>query len=213
MRFATFLVLPIILTACGGAGDSAVANSVASAGAAEAGAFSELVSLDGDFVWTPDYAASAVTFSAEQEGSIFEGRFDSFRAAIRLNPDNLGDAEIHAIIDMASVDAGDDDRNSSLPTNDWFRTRSFPTATFRSSAVSERPDGTYEAAGELTIKGVSRPVTLPFELEIDGNMASASGSISLDRTDFNVGEGAYADDAWIGYTVDVSVTVTASRQD
>ncbi len=212
MRLAALLVLPFFLTACGGAGDSAVAGvETGTTATGEAGAFAALPFLEGEFVWATDYASSSVTFSAEQEGQSFEGRFESFRAAIRLNPADISDAEIHAIIDMASVDAGDADRNSSLPTSDWFKTRSFPTATFRSAQVRQISEGRYEATGELTIKGISQPVSLPFDLMIEGNTATASGSLELDRTDFNVGEGAYADDAWIGYPVSVSVKISASR--
>ncbi|MCI5047993.1 MAG: YceI family protein [Aquisalinus sp.] len=212
MRLTALLALPFFLTACGGASDSAVAGSEAgSAVASVAGPFSALPALAGDFVWVPDYENSSVVFSAEQEGKSFEGRFDSFKAAIRLNPADLSDAEIHAIIDVASVDAGDADRNSSLPTSDWFKVRSFPTATFVSEDVRQVSEGKYEAVGELTIKGISRPVTLPFDLSVEGNQAMATGSIELNRTDYNVGEGAYAGDAWIGYPVSVSVTITATR--
>ncbi|MCI5044049.1 MAG: YceI family protein [Aquisalinus sp.] len=212
MRLTAFLALPFFLTACSGAGDSAVASAEAGpAIESEAGAFTELSVLTGEFVWSPDYESSSVVFSAEQEGKSFEGRFDSFKAAIRLNPTDLSDAEIHAIIDMVSVDAGDADRNSSLPTSDWFKIRTFPTATFTSTDVRQVSEGKFEAVGDLTIKGVSQPVILPFDLSIDGNQAVATGSLQLNRTDFNVGEGAYADDAWIGYPVSVTVTITASR--
>ncbi|MBT8472986.1 MAG: YceI family protein [Marinicaulis sp.] len=162
--------------------------------------------------WAIDYGASSVTFRGIQEGSEFEGRFNRFDIAVVLDPEDLSGASITATIDMSSVDAGNDDRNQSLPTKDWFKTKEFPSAIFTSSEVSNIEGDNYEAAGTLTIKGISQPMTLPFTLDVEGNVANAVGSVRLNRTDFNVGEGAFAEDKWVGYFVDVTVTVAATSQ-
>jgi len=166
---------------------------------------------ESNHVWTTDYEKSSVIFRAVQEGKEFEGRFEKFEIAIQLNPDDTSDAKIHAIIDLASVEAGDADRNKSLPTRDWFKTKSFPTAEFVSTEITNEGDGDYIALGSLTIKGVSNVISLPFNLSIEGDIATASGAATLNRTDYKIGEGAFADDKWVGYDVGVTINVVAAR--
>jgi len=168
-------------------------------------------SMPGDDAWTLDPAASSITFTAEQQGDEFTGRFDSFSADIRLDPEDLSTAMISASIDMTSVDAGATDRNDALPTNDWFAVKKFPEATFVSDEITSLGDDRYQAIGTLTIKDVSQPATLPFTLMIDGDMAKASGTLELTRTDYNVGTGAYKDGKWVGLPVLVMIDITATR--
>jgi polyisoprenoid-binding protein YceI len=73
------------------------------------------------------------------------------------------------------------------------------------------PDGeTFIAQGTLTIKGTSVPVTLPFTLDLDGNTATMSGNLSLNRMDFGVGQ-SMNDETSLGFGVDVSINLTASK--
>ncbi len=201
-----------VLVACGGADEpSAGALAADASGAESASETDELPQLTGDDVWIVDVENSSVTFEGVQEGALFDGRFNRFDAAIRLNPDDPAGAEIHAVIDMASVDAGDTDRNDALPTREWFHTKSFPVARFTSTEVRRAADGNYEAVGSLSMKGATRPVVLPFTLEVTGDTARAVGTIALDRTDYSVGEGEFADGKFVDAAVDVTVDVSATR--
>jgi len=83
-----------------------------------------------------------------------------------------------------------------------------PTATFRTTRIRAR-DGGYEARGDLTIKGETRSVDLPFRLTIDGDRATMTGSLTIDRRDFGVGAGA-ADDL-ISREITIDVRVDADR--
>ena len=161
--------------------------------------------------WTVDAEASTLGFVATQGGNEFTGQFDAWQADIVFSPDDLANSQVTVTIDMASADAGANDRNSQLPTSDWFDVDSHPTATFATTGFTHLGGDDYEAAAELTIKGVTLPVTLPFTLAIDGDTAAVGGSLTLVRTDYQVGEGQWASGSTVGLDVTVVVDLTASR--
>lgn len=161
--------------------------------------------------WSVDYGKSALSFTATQTGTAFTGRFRKFEAAIVFDPDDLSSATIDVSIDMASAETGDRQRDIALPEKDWFDAKSHPTASFVSRNVEATGAGAYVAHGTLTIRDASKSVDLPFNLTIDGNVAHATGGVTLIRTDFGVGEGDFASDEWVGFNVDVNVDISATR--
>jgi polyisoprenoid-binding protein YceI len=89
------------------------------------------------------------------------GRFTRVEATVDIG-ERIEDSRVEATIDMASVDSGDVTRDDHLRSDDFFDVMAWPTATFRSTAVVV--DGAAGAmTGDLTIKGVTRPVTLQVE--------------------------------------------------
>ena len=67
--------------------------------------------------------------------------------------------------------------------------------------------------GNLTLRGVTRPLTLPFTLEIDGSVAQAKGRVELSRDAFGVGQGPWATGEWVALEVGVDIAITATRED
>ena len=161
--------------------------------------------------WIPDYSQSSVKFRAQQQGVEFIGAFEKFSIDIKLDPNDPSTGSITATIEMSSADAGDRDRNNALPTRDWFSTKKFPTAEFRSQSIIADGEGSFIATGTLSMKGVEKGVTLPFTLAIDGDHARASGVASLNRTDFKVGDGAFKTGDWVALNVDVLIDIVATR--
>jgi polyisoprenoid-binding protein YceI len=167
--------------------------------------------LSGPPSWELDRAASSIAFRATQNGKDFEGSFGRWNAGIIMNPQAPEEeGEIEAVIDLSSADAGSSDRNEALPDEGWFNTALHSRAVFRSSSITATGDGTYNADGTLTIKGVTREVAMPFTLNIDDTgKAIADGSVILDRSDFGIGSGEFADDKWVGYEVEVLLHMEA----
>lgn len=161
--------------------------------------------------WSVDQKASSVRFTASQSGEAFEGAFSDFDAVIIFDPDQLADASIEATIRMASVQTGDDERDSSLPASDWFKVKKFPVANFQSQQVNQVGSGAYEALGQLTIRDVTREVILPFTLEITEGVAHAQGELSVLRTDYDVGKGAFSSGKWVGLDVTVQIDIMATK--
>ncbi|MGB7432889.1 MAG: YceI family protein, partial [Ahrensia sp.] len=69
----------------------------------------------------------------------------------------------------------------------------------------------YEANGVLTIKGVEQPVVLPFSLVIEGDTATMSGQLVIDRMNFTVGAGSYENADTVGLAVTINVDLVAQR--
>jgi len=82
---------------------------------------------------------------------------------------------------LASARTGDTQRDTALPQADWFDVKHFPQATFEAAGFTPKGDGAYEAAGKLTIRGVTKDAVLPFTLAITGDGATAKGHLGLVR--------------------------------
>ncbi|HET7573122.1 MAG TPA: YceI family protein [Gaiellaceae bacterium] len=140
--------------------------------------------------WSADPVHSNVSFEVAYAGvNVFRGSFRDFRAVLSAGeePALAGAAAV------ASVDVKDEQLNGHLQTPDFFDAARFPEIEFRASELHRLEDGRVEAAGELTIKGVTRPVELsgaiaaeptvdPFGRERLGLRLQGT----IDRADFGV---------------------------
>ena len=163
--------------------------------------------------WQVDAASSTLTFTGAQAGTPFTGTFKTFTPVIDFDPVAPEKGSIRVAIDMASAHIADDhEQDDSLPTEDWFFVKKFPQATFASTRISRAATGknSYVAEGDLTIRGISKPVALAFTLAPEGTATRANGELSLTRTDFGLGGKQWADDKWIAYPVKVSYSILAT---
>jgi cytochrome b561/polyisoprenoid-binding protein YceI len=156
--------------------------------------------------------SSTLGFTATWAGDSIEGQFKRWTADILFSPDALDRSKLTVSIDMGSAATGDDQRDSSLPSGDFFDTASHPKAVFTASKFRKTGEGKFVADGTLDLRGVKKPVSLPFSLKIDGDTATARGVTTLDRTAFGVGQGEWASTDQIGGKVKVSFAITAKRK-
>jgi polyisoprenoid-binding protein YceI len=167
--------------------------------------------------WVVDYGKSQLGFIGTQGSTSFTGEFKKFQATIDFDPAKPETGKIAATIDMASATAGSDERDSALPGNDWFDTSKFPQAQFATTSIKPDtcPFGTpaaakcFKADATLTIKGVTKPVALSFYIAPEGDHTRAKGDVKLIRTDFGVGQGQWASEAYVKRAVDVTIDITA----
>jgi polyisoprenoid-binding protein YceI len=162
--------------------------------------------------WKILSADSALNFSGLQTAQKFTGRFAKFDARVSLDPDRLDEAKIVATVEIASAATGDRQRDAAMPAKEWFDAASFPQARFESRQVKKTANG-FEAAGDLTLRGVTKPIVLPFALEIDGRKAHARGHLDLRRDLFGVGQGEWASGDWVALDVGVDFDLKAERAD
>jgi polyisoprenoid-binding protein YceI len=161
--------------------------------------------------WTVDPARSRLGFSGTQTGEPFRGSFARFKAAIAFDPTHPEAAHIKVTVDLSSATTGDTQRDTALPGDDWFDIAHFPQATFSSDTIRKKSDGSYEAVGTLTLRGISHPLTLPFTLEISGASAHAKGHAMLVRTAFGIGQGQWATADYVALEVGVDIDLVATR--
>jgi polyisoprenoid-binding protein YceI len=92
------------------------------------------------------------------------GRFTDFEGRIHV-AEVPEDSWVEATIRAASVDTAEAQRDEHLRSPDFFDVEKYPEMTFRSTGVKPGPDGSWKAHGDLTVKGVTRPVTLDLQFE------------------------------------------------
>jgi polyisoprenoid-binding protein YceI len=161
--------------------------------------------------WTIDPAQSTLGFTGSQSGTAFTGRFGKFSGTIVFDPANPGAGHADIIITTASAKTGDPQKDGAMPGSDWFAASKFPTAEFVAKSFRATGAGAYEAAGTLTIRGISKPLDLPFTLAMTGDVAKAKGEVDLTRTEFGVGQGAWSSGQYVALKVAVNFAITAKR--
>ena len=155
--------------------------------------------------------SSHVKFTASQQGKAFTGEFQKYDVLINFKEDAVEEASVTATIDLASVSAGDKDRDGALPGKEWFDVKNTPKAVFQSDDFVKTGDNAYEARGTLSMKGKSQPLTLPFTLDITGARAEMEGEVTIDRTLWEVGSGNWSTNEWVSTKVVVDVKITAEN--
>jgi polyisoprenoid-binding protein YceI len=153
--------------------------------------------------YTVQPAASTLGFSDTFQGETFNGHFSQWTAAISYDAASLPGSKFDVEVTLASVKTGDDDRDSALPGSDFFDVAKFPKAHFVTTGF--RQNGAQVIAdGKLTLRGVTRPVSLQVTFKPQGNGATLDVAGTVKRLDFGVGGGDYADTSVIG--ADVKIT-------
>ena len=107
-----------------------------------------------------DRAHSEVAFQVRHLLSKVRGRFSDFAGTIDFDESQPGNSRVQVSIQAASIDTAEPDRDRHLRTADFFEVDRYPAITFASSSVVPRGNGAYDVKGDLTIHGVTKPVTL-----------------------------------------------------
>lgn len=168
-------------------------------------------------VWEIDRAHSAVGFSVRHlMVAKVRGRFGSFAGTIQV-ADRPEDSSVEVAIDAASIDTGEPKRDDHLRSADFFDAGSYPTLEFRSTGFRRTGSTTFELPGELTIRGVTRPVVLAAEfagVTLDpwgGTRAGFSATTEIDREDFGLtwNQALETGGLLVGRTVKIELEVQA----
>jgi polyisoprenoid-binding protein YceI len=148
-------------------------------------------------------AGSKLGFSGTFQGQAFDGTFGKWTATISYDAAKLASSRFDVEVDLASVKTGDSDRDGALPGADFFDVAKFPKAHFVTTGF--RQNGAQVVAdGNLTLRGVTKPVSLNVTFKPTGTGATLDVSGTVKRLDFGVGGGEYADTSVIGADVKVN---------
>ena len=148
-------------------------------------------------------AQSEIMFVSKQMGVPVEGRFKKFDAQLAFDPAKPEASKISFTVDVASATLGLPETDAELPKATWFNTSKFPQATFQSTAVKGLGGGKFEVSGTLGIKGATRNVLVPVVLTQSGATTNATGSFSLKRLSFQIGQNEWADTSMVADDVQV----------
>ncbi|HEV2333116.1 MAG TPA: YceI family protein [Gammaproteobacteria bacterium] len=157
--------------------------------------------------WAPVPEQSAITFSVDQAGAPLQGSFKSYSAEVCLDPKDASQGSIRVDVQTASADTEVPELDDALKDSDFFDVAHWPKASFVSESMKQTGAGQYSVTGKLTIRDVTREVTVPFAWVVDGKSAKLTAHISIQRLDYKVGTGQWADPKWVGNQVDLGFSV------
>lgn len=153
---------------------------------------------------------SQVQFVSKQMGVPVEGRFGRFSAQVAFDPRKPEGGSIRLLVDTGSATLGVPEGDAELPKPAWFDTASFPQADFASTSIKGLGNGRFEVAGRLTIKGRTQELVVPLAITQAEGQSVATGSLTIQRLTFKVGDGEWADTSLVANDVLVRFKFTLS---
>jgi polyisoprenoid-binding protein YceI len=120
------------------------------------------------------------------------GSFDEFTGTAVLDSANPANSRVEVTIEAASIDTRNAQRDEHLRGNDFLAMQEYPKITFVSTGVRQAGETTFEVTGNLTIKGVTNAITIPFEFEgaatdpFGNQRVGFEGAATINRKDFGV---------------------------
>jgi polyisoprenoid-binding protein YceI len=173
--------------------------------------------------WKIDPAHTGIAFSAKHMMvSTVRGRFDEFEGTFTIDPDDVSRSSAEVTIQAASLSTSNPDRDAHLRSADFIEADAHPTLSFHSTSVDRvsEEEGTFRLTGDLSIRGVTRPVTLEgrFEGLLPKDLwgaarAAFTASTVINRRDWNLtwNRALESGGVLVGDKVTVELEVTATR--
>ncbi len=164
--------------------------------------------------WNIDQERSTLGFIGDYAGTEFRGEFRKFSAVIQFDPEQPETGHFDVTIDVKSVTTYNDDWDEVISYQEWFNSSEYPVSKYVTRSITPLEDDKYLAVGTLDLKGNQRDVELRFvwtklangEASIKGQ-ARMLGAAEVDRREFNIGEGSWAEDDTVAFNIHVEVNL------
>lgn len=169
-------------------------------------------------VYTIDKGHSEVSFQVRHLVTQVRGGFNDYEGTINLDPANLEKSSVDFRIKADSIDTNLPDRDKHLKGEDFFHTEKFPEITFKSKSIKKADKDTYNVAGTLTMRGVSKEVTLPVTFlgtvkDPWGNeKAGFETNLTLNRKDYGINWNAALDNGGVVLSDEVKIAINLETQ-
>jgi len=159
-----------------------------------------------------DTAKSSIVATSKQMNVPVDGKFTKFTAQISFDPAKPTTGSAQFTIDVASYDLGDKEYNQQVAGKDWFDAKTYPSATFVSSAIAPAGGNKYNVTGKLTIKGKSQNVVVPVTVTQQGATQVFDGALPIKRSAFDVGTGEWKDTSVVADDVTIKFHIVAAAK-
>ena len=166
-------------------------------------ALSAMPALAADYVQAP---GSRLAFSGTYQGEAFTGTFPGFTTRLSFDPKQLASAKLEVKIPLATTVTSNNSYDSELRGAAFFDASKFPQASFTATKFRSLGGNRYAADGQLSLHGINKPVTLNFEWT-PGASPVLTGRASVQRLDFGIGGGQWADTKLIPNAIAISTKV------
>jgi polyisoprenoid-binding protein YceI len=172
-----------------------------------------------------DPGHSLVGFNVRHFFSRTAGRFKEFSGTIQLDEKNLANSSVDVTIQAASINTENERRDGDLRSSNFFNTDTFPTITFKSTKVVPGPEKSFLVYGDLTIRGITKPVTLEAttmgigQISMSGRpprtIAGFEAKTTVDRKEFGIVWNRVLDQGgtMLGDDVQITLQVESNKAD
>jgi polyisoprenoid-binding protein YceI len=165
--------------------------------------------------WEFDYAHSGIDFTVRHLlVSKVRGRFTKWSGKLELDEENYSRSSCEIEIDVTSVDTHEAQRDTHLRSGDFFEVEKFPKMTFKSKSIVEKSAQHLAITGELTLRGVTRPVVLDVEragiIAKDPwgkRRAGFTATTTINRKDFGVSFNQVLDQGGLALSEEVAIAI------
>ena len=170
--------------------------------------------------WTVDKSHSSTTFRVRHMMASVPGSFRDFEANVDIDRANPSASRVEFTIQTASIDTANANRDEHLRSPDFFDAAKYPTITFKSTSVQPKSKTEYVVTGDLTIRGITKRVTLPVThlgFARDGRGREKAGfelETTIDRKDFGIVWNRALDEGGVllGDEVKVAITLQVAKK-
>ncbi|MBF6031529.1 YceI family protein [Pseudomonas sp. P115] len=156
--------------------------------------------------------ASQISFTYKQLGQRVYGTFSQFEGSLAFDTQRPEAGHALLKIQLASIDAGSPDANDELQRASWFDTGTYPVGTYESTTVAALGGNRYKIDGQLTIKGITRPVSVDVLLKEQDGIGIFDGEFILKRGDFKIGEGEWAGNSVVSNDINIKFKMVAPQR-
>ena len=165
--------------------------------------------------WQVDKDHSNIYFEIRHTYAMVRGQFNDFTGNVNFNPESPETSSVEFEVKTASVDTEIIKRDEHLRTADFFDAAKYPVMTFKSESIKPVSGDKYEMKGDLTVKDVTKSVTLPFTyfgmrenpIEPGTQVAGFETEFTINRLEYHVGTGKFFETGVVGDKVNVLVTL------
>ncbi|MGM0982258.1 MAG: YceI family protein [Pseudomonadota bacterium] len=157
--------------------------------------------------WELDRDASRIELIATADGREAVTRVEVFSIALEGDLDQPRDGRLVLTLESASITGGNDIVDGMLQGHNWFDVENYPEIVFRSTDIQAPAEGELRIEGELELRGDTYPLTVPASWTQQGERVKVSGRLTLDRTDYDMGRGAWRTEGTVLHEVHVDFNI------
>lgn len=158
-----------------------------------------------------DSEQSNIQFHYEQIGVKMDGTFSGIEGDIHFDTTDASNAKVKLQVKMDSVNTGSEEADSEVVKPEWFNAEAHPDALFTVTSIESKSTNEFEVTGLLSIKGHEQEIRFPATVIEAENKATFTGSFSLLRGDYAIGEGVWSTFDMVANDVRVDFTIVATE--
>lgn len=170
--------------------------------------------------WMIDKDHTSVNFDINHFFSTVNGSFTEADGTFYFDPENLQNSRFNFTVPVNSIDTNNKKRDTHLKSEDFFDASKYPKIHFESTRLERSTGNKYVVHGNLSIKDVTKKVSIPFEVKgvMDHPMMKGTQVLGLqfktklNRSDYSIGVGDWASDMVVGDTADVTINMELHRK-